>query len=43
VPVGSMPNRVVSVPPSGLSAQSARMGIVSATVHGLPGEVGASP
>jgi hypothetical protein len=43
VPEGSMPNRAVSVPPSGLSAQSVRMGIVSATVHGLPGQVGASP
>jgi hypothetical protein len=36
-------NGVVTVPLSGLSAQSVRMGIESATVHGLPGQVGASP
>jgi hypothetical protein len=39
----SVPNGVVTVPMSGLSAQSVRMGIEAATVHGLPGQVGASP
>lgn len=34
---------VVTVPPSGLHAQSVRIGIEAATVHGLPGHVGASP
>ena len=31
---------VVTVPPTGLHAQSVRMGIEAATVHGLPGHVG---
>lgn len=35
-------NGVVTVP-RGLSAQSIRIGIEAATVHGLPGDVGASP
>jgi hypothetical protein len=39
----SVRNGVVTVPPSGLRAQSVRMGIEAATVHGLPGHVGASP
>jgi hypothetical protein len=36
-------NGVVTVPLTGLHAQSVRMGIEAATVHGLPGHVGASP
>lgn len=39
----SVRNGVVTVPPSGLHAQSVRIGIEEATVHGLPGHVGASP
>jgi hypothetical protein len=36
-------NVVVTVPPKGLLAQSIRIGIEAATVHGLSGHVGASP
>jgi hypothetical protein len=39
----SVRNGVVTVPLSGLHAQSVRIGIEAATVHGLSGHVGASP
>lgn len=38
-----MPSNVVTVPMSGLTSKAARTGGVPLPVHGLPGQVGASP
>jgi hypothetical protein len=43
VPAESGSTQVVTVPPDGMWAQSVRMAGVGIPVHGLPGQVGASP
>ena len=43
VPEESMPSNVVTVPMSGLSSKAVRTGSAPLPVHGLPGQVGASP